>query len=194
MRTSRAQFKYFLRYAKSIEETARSDSLASDVFDKNIDDFWSSVRRSTHSSTILSNCIDDVSGEVDISNFWKDHFERILNGGICNAQLKQSAVGKLQSIKYDENMLVSREDIRDIVNKFKCCKSSGPDGISAESLKFSYSRLYVLLSLCFSLCLTHVYLPKSLMETTIVPIVNNKCGNLWNSNNYSPIAKATITS
>ena len=85
MRTSRAQFKYFLRYAKSIEETARADSLASDVFDKNIDDFWSSVRRSTQSSTILSNCIDDVSGEVDISNFWKDHFERILNGGICNA-------------------------------------------------------------------------------------------------------------
>ena len=44
------------------------------------------------------------------------------------------------------------------------------------------------------MCLTHAYLPKSLMETTIVPIVNNKCGNLWNSNNNSPIAIATITS
>ena len=153
MRISRAQFKYALRYAKSIEETARADSLASDFFDKNIDDFWSSVRRSTQSSTILSNCIDDVSGEVDISNFWKEHFERILNGGICNAQLKQSVVGKLQSTKYDQNMLVSSEDIRDIVNKLRCGKSSGPDGISAESLKFSHSRLYyyVLLSLCFSL-------------------------------------------
>ena len=83
------------------------------------------------------------------SNFWKKHFERILNGGICNPQLKQSIVGKLQSIKYDENMLVSTEDIRNIVNKLKCGKSSGPDGISAESLKFSHSRLYVLLSLCF---------------------------------------------
>ena len=73
MRTSRAQFKYALRYAKSIEETDRADSLASDFFGKNIDDFWSSVRRSTQSSTILSNCIDDVSGEVHISNFWKEH-------------------------------------------------------------------------------------------------------------------------
>ena len=111
MRTSRAQFKYALRYAKSIEETARADSLASDFFDKNIDDFWSNVRRSTQSSTILSNCIDDVSGEVDISNFWKEHFERILNGGICNAQLKQSVVGKLQSIISVENRLVSTEEI-----------------------------------------------------------------------------------
>ena len=91
-------------------------------------------------------------------------------------------------------MLVCSEDIRNIVNKLKCGKSSGPDDISAESLKFSHSRLYVLLSLCFSLCLTHGYLPKSPMETTIVPIVKNKCGNLSNSNNYRPIAIATITS
>ena len=40
------------------------------------------------------------------------------------------------------------------------------------------SNLYVLLSLCFSLCLTHSYLPKSLMETIIVSILTNKCGNL----------------
>ena len=32
------------------------------------------------------------------------------------------------------------------------------------------------------------------METTIVPIVKNKCGNLSNSNNYRPITIATITS
>ena len=31
------------------------------------------------------------------------------------------------------------------------------------------------------------------METTIVLIVQNKCGNLSNSNNYRPIAIATIT-
>ena len=70
MRTNRAQFKYALRYAKSVEETARADSLASDFYDKNIDDFWSNIRGSNvRSGTILSNCIDDISGEVDISSF-----------------------------------------------------------------------------------------------------------------------------
>ena len=95
---------------------------------------------------------------------------------------------------YTRYKYVSTEDIRIIVNKLKCDKSAGPDGISAESFKFSHSRLYVLLSLCFSLCLTHGYLPKSLMETTIVSIVKNKCGNLSDSNNYRPIAIAAITS
>ena len=113
----------------------------SDFFDKNIDDFWSSVRRSTQSSTILSNCIDDVTGEVDISNFWKEHFERILNGGICNAQLKQSVVGKLQSMKYDENKLVNSEDIRNIVNKLKCGKSVANYGASVWSTNVSATSI-----------------------------------------------------
>ena len=32
------------------------------------------------------------------------------------------------------------------------------------------------------------------METTIVPIIKNKCGNLVDSNNYMPIVIATILS
>ena len=79
-------------------------------------------------------------------------------------------MGKLQSNNYYENMLVSNEDIVNIVNKLKCGKSSGPDGISAESLKFSL--IYVLLSLCFSRSLAHGHFPKFLMEIIIVPIVN----------------------
>ena len=73
-------------------------------------------------------------------------------------------------------------------------KTSSPDGISPESLRFSHDRLHVLLSLCFSACISHSYPPKSLLETTIVPVIKNKCGCLTESNNYRPIAIATITS
>ena len=40
----------------------------------------------------------------------------------------------------------------------------------------------------------HSYFPKSLLETTIVPVIKNKCGSLIDCNNYRPIAIATITS
>ena len=83
------------------------------------------------------------------------HFNIPTEGPFCCAdtQLKQSVV----SIKYEENMLVDTQDIRNIVNKLKCGKSAGPNGISTESLEFSHSRLYVLLSICLSLCLAHGY-------------------------------------
>ena len=37
-------------------------------------------------------------------------------------------------------------------------------------------------------------MPSSIIETIIVPIVKNKCENLSDSNNYGPIALATIMS
>ena len=47
--------------------------------------------------------------------------------------------------------------------------------------------------MCY-VCLSHGYLTTALIETTIVPIVKNKSGNLSDSNNYRPIALAAIVS
>ena len=55
MRTSRAQFKYALRIAKRNEETARADTLARDLYDKDLDECWSSVRQLSGNSSLLSN-------------------------------------------------------------------------------------------------------------------------------------------
>ena len=48
--------------------------------------------------------------------------------------------------------------------------------------------------MCFTLFFTHSYLPATMIETIIVLIVKNKCGNLCDSNNYRPIALATLMS
>ena len=40
--------------------------------------------------------------------------------------------------------------------------------------------------MCFTLCLTHGYIPPAMIETTIVPIVKNKSGNLLHSSNIGP--------
>ena len=89
---------------------------------------------------------------------------------------------------------VSTKSVSEIISKLECGKSAGPDGIDAEYLKFSNIKIHVLLSMCFTLCLTHGYIPPAMIETTIVPIVKNKSGNLSDSNNYRPIALATIVS
>ena len=194
MRTSRAQFKYALRIAKRNEETARADALARDLYDKDLDEFLSSVRQLNRNSSLLSNCIDGVTGEKNISNYWKEHFYNLLNCNGNDTDIKHKVIGKLENIQYDANMIVTSEDICKLIEKLKCGKASGPDGISAESLRFANDRLHVLLSLCFSACFSHSYLPKSLLETTIVPVIKNKCGSLTDCNNYRPIAIATITS
>ena len=66
-------------------------------------------------------------------------------------------------------MIVTSKDICKLIETLKCGKASGPDGISAESLRIAHSRLHVMLSICFSACFSQSYLPKLLLKTTIVP-------------------------
>ena len=40
MRTSRAQFKYALRFARNQEETVRADAMATDLCNHDVDQFW----------------------------------------------------------------------------------------------------------------------------------------------------------
>ena len=103
-------------------------------------------------------------------------------------------MSKLDDLQYSESMIVSSRVTSKLISELDSGKSSGPDNISPESLKFASNRLSVLLSLCFSVCLSHGYLPPAMIKTTIVPIVKNKCGNISESNNYRPIALATIIS
>ena len=70
MRTSRARFKYALRFTRNIEDTARADSLAKDLSVRTIDGFWDNVRKLNSGNTFQANTIDGVSGETDISNCW----------------------------------------------------------------------------------------------------------------------------
>ena len=87
-------------------------------------------------------------------------------------------MSKFNKVLYCNDMLIPSSLISEAIKKLECGKSAGPDGVYAESIKFAHPRLHVLLSICFSLCFTHGYMPVDMMETTIVPIIKNKCGNL----------------
>ena len=113
---------------------------------------------------------------------------------VSNAYLKNPIMSKLNDVQYSQNMTVSSRVTSKLISELESGKSSSPDNIFPESLKFASNRLSVLLSLCFSVCLLHGYLPPAIIKTTIVPIVKNKCGNISESNNYRPIALATIIS
>ena len=102
----------------------------------------------------------------------------------CDPNLTAGIARKLQNVQHDSNMAVSAKSITEIMSKLECAKSAGPDGISAECFKFSDTKIHVLLSLLFSMCLSHGYLPSALIKTRIVPIVKNKAGDLSDSNNY----------
>ena len=174
---------------------ARADALSQDLSDKDVDGFWKTMNKMNCCNTILANVIDGVTGPDSIASYWKQHFDKPLNvHDNCNNSLKNDILSNFDTIKHNSNMAVSTKSVSELIGKLECGKSAGPDGIGAEYLKFSNIKIHVLLSMCFTLCLAHGYLPPAMIETTIVPIVKNKSCNLSDSSNYRPIALATIIS
>ena len=105
-------------------------------------------------------------------------------------------MAKLENTQHTNDMTVSCVDISHLISQLKCGKAAGSNDLCAEYFKFAHSKLHILLSMCYSLFFTHSYLPAPMIETIgiIVPIVKNKWGNLCDSNNYRPIALATLMS
>ena len=106
MRSSRAQFKYALEYAKRIEETAKADALAKDLGGQKFDEFWKSVNKINQSSQLHTTTIDGITGEANIAEHWRTHFHGILNTNICDQTLKSSILGTLDDIQHDARMTV----------------------------------------------------------------------------------------
>ena len=108
MKSARARFKYALRATKQAEETARADALANKLCENDNDGFWKDVSKIIQTFNVIAISIDGISGECNISVFWKDHFSSILNSsGSSNANLKNSIMSKLDDVQYSENMIVS---------------------------------------------------------------------------------------
>ena len=106
MRIARTRFKYALRFTRNIEDTARADTLAKELSVGTINGFWDNVRKLNSGNSFQVNTIDRVSGQSDISNFWKGHFYKLLNTNDYDTILKSSIMSKLDNVQYSNDMII----------------------------------------------------------------------------------------
>ena len=73
-------------------------------------------------------------------------------------------------------------------------KSCGLDGIEAEHLKLGSRLLFTLLGHCLTSFFVHGFLPKSMIDNVLVPVIKSKTGRIMSKDNYRPIALASVVS
>ena len=153
MRSSKSRFKYALRSVRKSEEMIRADAMASDLLNNDQDLFWKEVKKLNSCKSILTNIIDGISGESNITNLWKNHFCNILNANVCDSDLKNNIMVQLENIQYTNDMTVSARDVSYLISQLKCGKAAGSDDLCAEYFRFAHDKLHALLSMCFTLFL-----------------------------------------
>ena len=137
--------------------------------------FWKEILCTMNSNVKLPTCIDGVHGDCNIAAMWKHHYSTIFNSvpNSCCAKAHDDIFNNT-NIVFDNEINVNVEEMKTIVNGFACYKSPGLDGVSAEHMKFAGPKLCVLMSMVISSIFTHGFIPRSMMESVIVPVIKNK--------------------
>ena len=85
-------------------------------------------------------------------------------------------------------------EIYENICRIKCTNSPGPDGISAEHLKFASTVICDMLANCFSAIFIHGCIPRDMLDVHIFPVVKDNRSSLNKMDNYRPIATASCIS
>ena len=75
-----------------------------------------------------------------------------------------------------------------MIKNLKTGKSVGKDGLSNEHLLYADFKLVVILTLLFNCMMIHGYIPSSLCDSLISPVVKDKSESITDKSNYRPIA------
>ena len=191
MYKTRAVFKQALRYCRRHDEQMKADSLAKSVENTDCKKFWKDVNKvSCKKATSHVNKIGTCVGEREICEMWKDHFKSLYNSvpdGGARSMFQHNCV-TVENV----NCNVTVRDIVDAVSAQSKGKTAGPNGLFMESFIYACPELWIHLSLFFTACIKHCFLPQSFMDVIITPLIKNKGGNLTDINNYRAIALSNV--
>ena len=93
-------------------------------------------------------------------------------------------------------MSITVDEIEVAISQLGKNKSCGIDAIYAEHLLYCSRRVLPLLAMCVPSLFIHGFLPGSMLSVVglLVPVIKNKSRRINDSDNYRPIALASIVS
>jgi hypothetical protein len=113
-----------------------------------------------------------VTGNKQILNAFQMHYKKLLNS-TCNVNdFKSQAV--LSDVTFLPEHVITPDNVKEAVRDLKYNKAPGYDSLNAEHFKYADSKINVLLSLFFNSCMIHGYVPDSLMDTVVTPLIKDK--------------------
>ena len=130
MKQARSKFKYALRVYKSNTNSIISDKIAESICAKNDRAFWREIKYYSNSKLKLPNAVGNAQGSDNISVMWQEHYSHVFNMvSDSNCKSLHADLCKEDSL-FDNGMIVTSNEIEDIVKDLAYNKSPGLDGIS----------------------------------------------------------------
>lgn len=188
MCNKRKEFKKALKHIQKSKERLLADHLAAQYKENNFYKFWARVKQCESKSDITTNTLNGFAGDEQICEMWAKHYGTMFHNESFSKHVCGFACNKQPELNITDDVIAV------CIQRLKMGKASGPDGLSAESLKYADSLINSVIANLFTSCLAHAYLPRELMNVTLVPILKRNGLDQSVLKNYRPIALANILS
>lgn len=100
----------------------------------------------------------------------------------------------MDNVELNDGVIVTSE-VQEAIVRLRDSKACGLDNITAEHIKFASKKLCPLVAICCTdFFLVHGVIPDSMLSVVLVPVVKVKDGKLNSSDNYRPVALASVMS
>ena len=120
---------------------------------------------------------------IDIANAFNNYFTE--QSKVDNPN-KDILNGHPQTVETLDDILLSQQEVQDILLSIDVSKANGPDDVSNRLLKMTAIEISKPLTEIFNTSLQHSYFPLSWKEATVCPI--HKKGSRSECSNYRPVA------
>ena len=193
MYTTRAAFKQALRYCKKQKEQMQADACAKSCLANDSQQFWRNVSKIANKKvTSHVNKVGDSVGESEICNLWQEHFYSLYNS-VRDNHTRELFLNRSSFLRESSGgVSVSVMEVADAIKDQKKSKSCGPNGLAMEAFIYAGIKAWIHLSIFYTLCIKHCYLPDDFMDINILPTVKNKGGDTTDINNYRAIAISNV--
>ena len=186
-RNCQKKYKYSIRNAKRNENKIKQNRLAKKLYKGKGRDFWKDIRKIKGNNRVTSTSINGVTGETEICNVWKLHYQKLFN---CFEKQPSPSY----AVTPHNSAVIEPAELHAHILSLNNTESPGPDGIYAEHLKYGPAMLCFILSKCFTAFFIHGYVPSTILDVQLVPVVKDFKGKLGCIENYRPIAIASCIS
>ena len=204
MRSTRSKYHYAIRFVKKNEEIMRKNAMAHCISENKYRDLWKEVHKVRSKSRVSSQCIDNVTGNENITQLFAHKYD-VLYNSVCSNSDEMSNIldmnqADIESVCLDNDShkmyklthTVSVKHIQDAIHKLQSAKSDCKEQLLSDHFINGTVRFFTLISLLFTCMLTHGVAPSGLLLSTMIPVPKSKRGGKSDSSNYRAIAISSI--
>ena len=171
--------------------------MADAVLSNSSTDIWREVKKIKPKISMMSSTVDGNDDCESIANIFSDKYSMLYNSVPYDTEemkrIESEVLSRVQRCS-DNNYCITVQDVMNAVTHLKIGKSDGSEGLFSDYFINGTRRLYVFLSILFTVFLCHGFSPDSMILGTMIPIPKDKKKSLCSSSNYRAIALSSILS